>query len=150
MEAQQGAEIVFAPELQSIFEHESKHIAEEVRLICWAPWRNMNEVVWNQKHSTTAKVVVFAKSSLNQWVPAQENHFDPSQSNHLAGEGRERWTKPEEGTIKINVDTTIFEGKGRYGFSMVAQNHEGHLIEAMVKCREGHLRPAEAEAIGLK
>uniref|UniRef100_A0A803PI90 RNase H type-1 domain-containing protein n=1 Tax=Cannabis sativa TaxID=3483 RepID=A0A803PI90_CANSA len=67
-----------------------------------------------------------------------------------SGDGAELWTKPEENSIKINVDAATFEQENKYGFGIVACNHLGDLITALSGCYGGNFAAEFIEVMAIK
>lgn len=44
-----------------------------------------------------------------------------------------RWTAPAEGSLKINVDASVFEGRASYSIGKVLRDHLGVFCRAKVK-----------------
>lgn len=121
-----------------------------IEMICWEIWRNINEVVWNQKGEESDKVVDSAKLIFNQWFNVQDVSFDNSLGFMTPEDDREHWECPKEGTVKINTDAAIFSDSNQYSYSMIARNHAGELMEAKASCKQGKVDPELAEAIGIR
>lgn len=109
---------------------------QDIFMLCWTIWRNRNSIVWNQRGEEFSEVCKSAKLQLNQWKNAQDKSFDNFLGFMSQEDGKERWECPQEGTIKINVDATLFETSNTYCYSMIARDHKGELIVAGTKCRE--------------
>lgn len=56
-----------------VFQRKNQNKCAEVVTVCWAIWRNRNDVVWNRKSSNVNRVVASAKQYLLQWKFAQVN-----------------------------------------------------------------------------
>lgn len=95
-------------------------------------------------------MVESAKTVLNQWVSVQDKNFVSHLSLVTQDDGHEHWRLPTDNRIKVNVDAAIFDTSDCYSFAAVARNHEGKLIEAWSKCREGKIMSEVAEGIGLR
>ena len=61
-----------------------------------------------------------------------------------------RWTKPEAGWLKCNVDAAIFNQEGYIGFGCVIRNEEGVKVAAKNGILYGVLDPAMAEAMSCR
>uniref|UniRef100_A0A803QA67 RNase H type-1 domain-containing protein n=1 Tax=Cannabis sativa TaxID=3483 RepID=A0A803QA67_CANSA len=67
--------------------------------------------------------------------------------NKKTGDGAEHWILPQVNSIKINVDTTMFERENGFGFGMVARDSNGFLIEGRTTFLTGQVEPKVAEAM---
>lgn len=65
-------------------------------------------------------------------------------------DGLEKWVKPVEQSLTVNIDTALFVGPPRYNFAVVVRNHHGFFVESQTRCREGSVQLEVAEALGLK
>ncbi|XP_062100635.1 uncharacterized protein LOC133806561 [Humulus lupulus] len=135
---------------KAVFEANSKEKRGVAGMLCWALWKGRNDLVWNQNIFSIEEVVVLAKSNLDQWLSAQEKHASLFVDLLLPEDGGECWTKPQMGYAKINVDATLFVNDRQIGFSCVARDHDGYLIEAIASRRRGIVKPEMAEALGVK
>ncbi|XP_074347114.1 uncharacterized protein LOC141685938 [Apium graveolens] len=136
----------FANTVQSL----EKKAIEEMVMVCWAIWKNMNAIVWKQYGSEFSEVCKSAKLYLNQWKTAQDKSFSNSLGFMTQEDGLEQWVRPRDGMIKINVDAAIFEDTSKYCYSMIARDGAGELVAATTKCRSGTIVSEMAEAIGIK
>uniref|UniRef100_A0A803QFT1 Reverse transcriptase domain-containing protein n=1 Tax=Cannabis sativa TaxID=3483 RepID=A0A803QFT1_CANSA len=139
----------FADWLLQMFEKWSGHDRYLISMLCWSLWKSRNSLVWNQKSVEVADVLVLTRTTLNQWIYAQDRQFDPSFGLMNSEDGNEHWQVPKENTIKINTDVAIFESTTRYSYSCVARDHAGRLVEAQASCRQGAVKPEIAEAVGI-
>lgn len=140
----------FAEWLSHIFKHCSKDKIQVIVMICSMVLKCRNETVWNQHSMKVNEVVESAKSVLNQWISLQDKSF----VNHLGlltqDDGHEHWRLPIDNRIKVNVDAAIFDTSNSYSFNVVARNHQGELIKAWSRCKEGKITPEVAEGIGIR
>ncbi|XP_074378563.1 uncharacterized protein LOC141720107 [Apium graveolens] len=113
----------FANWLKDVFNQYKGMDVQRMVMLCWAVWKCRNHLVWNQRGMEVAEAVVLAKSSLNQWLSAQNKLFDTSLGYLTQVDGDERWKVPDDNTIKINTDAAIFEASKCFSYSRVARNH---------------------------
>ncbi|XP_060965674.1 uncharacterized protein LOC133034579 [Cannabis sativa] len=143
------SEVVFEDWFWHLFEVNLTSNVEEALMICWAIWNARNDLLWNQKSSAAATIVLSARSNLNQWKCAQQRRMEPL--THVAhGVEDERWTKPDINTIKVNVDGAIFQASNSHGFGFIARDCDGIMIEARTSITLGSASPEVAEVIGIK
>uniref|UniRef100_A0A803PGU3 RNase H type-1 domain-containing protein n=1 Tax=Cannabis sativa TaxID=3483 RepID=A0A803PGU3_CANSA len=121
-----------------------------VAALCWAVWGARNDVVWQGKPINISAIVAFARSYLDQWQNAQKTQIESSWSDLQDYDGTERWIKPQNNSIKINVDAAIFEGQNRFGGAIVIRDHNGFLIEGHTKLHQGNIAPSVAEALSFR
>ncbi|KAM6583555.1 hypothetical protein CsatB_010557 [Cannabis sativa] len=118
--------------------------------ICWAVWGARNDVVWQGKSFNISAIIVSAKSYLDQWKHAQKTQIESLWSTLQDYDGMERWVKPQENSIKINVDAAIFERQNQFGCALVVRDHNGLLIEGRTKLHIGNIAPSVAEALSFR
>uniref|UniRef100_A0A803Q7F0 Potassium channel domain-containing protein n=1 Tax=Cannabis sativa TaxID=3483 RepID=A0A803Q7F0_CANSA len=121
----------------------------KIVVLCWAIWSARNDLIWHQRVRTVRDVVVFANSSLNQFLKAQGRENIPSLSPLKAGDGSERWIKPVSG-IKLNVDAATFDRDSKHGYGCVVRNSHGALISVFAGCYNGKVTAELAEIMGIK
>ncbi|XP_062075482.1 uncharacterized protein LOC133779546 [Humulus lupulus] len=138
---------IFREWLQENFDTGSVETIAEAGVLRWEIWRARNNLVWNQNLSSVLVVVFCAKPHLNHWLYAQLS-LAPSPSM-LQEEVHEHWSQYAVNSIKINVDTTIFDDIRKHGLGDVARDCDGHFLEAFSVLKEGKEQTAVAEAISV-
>uniref|UniRef100_A0A803P2K0 RNase H type-1 domain-containing protein n=1 Tax=Cannabis sativa TaxID=3483 RepID=A0A803P2K0_CANSA len=68
----------------------------------------------------------------------------------MPGDGADHWATPSPNSVKVNVDAAMFEDTHSFGFSMVARDCCGVLIQGKTVCRQGHVDPSLAEAMEVR
>ncbi|KAM6582642.1 hypothetical protein CsatB_009644 [Cannabis sativa] len=58
-----------------------------VLMLCWALWSARNDIIWKQRIRSVREVVMFANSTLDQWLKAQGKGNIPSLSPIQQGDG---------------------------------------------------------------
>ncbi|XP_060969449.1 uncharacterized protein LOC115713093 [Cannabis sativa] len=125
-------------------------LVENFLVLLWlALWSARNDIVWKQRIRSVIEVVMFANSTLDQWLKAQGKGNIPSLSPIQLGDGAELWTKPISG-IKLNVDAAIFDQDHKFGYGCVMRNSMGGLIAAIAGCKIGRVSPELAEVMGIQ
>lgn len=119
-----------------------------VAMTLWAIWNNRNDWVWNGKHAPAVRVIGSALNLLSQWTVAQKS-FRKTSSNPVA-EGDFKWVRPVAGTVKCNIDGSVFEAQGKVGFGFVIRNDLGHFLHARNGSISAPLDPLLAEAISCR
>lgn len=59
------------------------------------------------------------------------------------------WKPPSTGTLKINVDAAVKQGRSNYGVGMVLRDQTGKFCRARVICHAGEVGVYEAETKGV-
>ncbi|XP_074364742.1 uncharacterized protein LOC141705752 [Apium graveolens] len=123
----QGLFSDFASWMVGIFKDTSAQQQAKVVTLYWALWRNLNDLVWNQKSSSVNKTVAAAKQYLTQWSIAQgRSSMALLQPGH-EGDGDCIWVSPQQNSVKVSTNVAVFVNKGAAGFGLVARNTEGTL-----------------------
>lgn len=121
-----------------------------VATVSWAVWKARNDKVWNNKNSSANSVLYSAKSYLTQWRETQSRSFMALPRAGLAEDGANSWVKPQELTVKVNVDAAIFQEHVSFGAGMVARDFRGKLLQARTVLSAGVVRPELAEVMAIK
>lgn len=140
----------FAEWLASVMCQHANLTLSKVAMILWSIWKARNLVVWHDTYPHVDEVVRTAQFTLDQWIEAQLKNFIPSITSLNPMDGKELWTKPNEHTIKINVDAALFNTANKYGYAMIARDHSGRLLSAKTECCMGKVAADLAEAIAFK
>ncbi|XP_060964543.1 uncharacterized protein LOC115704339 [Cannabis sativa] len=128
----------------------SKEQIEEALMVSWAIWNARNNLMWNQKNTTAAEVVLSARTHLYQWQNAQQTKGEPPLSHFEVGREVEHWTKPTESMVKVNVDGATFEATNAFGYGFISRDTNGAIIEARCSSKSGNSSPETVEVLGIK
>ncbi|KAL8091605.1 hypothetical protein AgCh_034018 [Apium graveolens] len=118
--------------------------------LCWAIWRNRNDIVWNQRFSSVNKTVAAAKQYLTQWSLAQSRSSVVLLQPVHEGDGDVVWANPQQNSGKVSVDAAVFEDKEGSGFGLITRDSEGMLLQAKTGIFAGVVTPVLAEAMAVK
>ncbi|XP_060968547.1 uncharacterized protein LOC133036086 [Cannabis sativa] len=88
--------------------------------------------------------------TLDQWRKARDKQNLLSLALGTDGSKAEQWTEPGPNTIKINIDATLFEREGSYGFKIVARDSLVTLLDTFAVCNMGSFAAEVVEAIRVK
>lgn len=61
-----------------------------------------------------------------------------------------KWTKPQNGRIKLNFDATVQNDTGKMGFGFILRDDNGNFIAAKSVPWKGMLKANEAEAMTVR
>ncbi|XP_026459476.1 uncharacterized protein LOC113360151 [Papaver somniferum] len=118
--------------------------AELVLTKAWFIWKERCNLVFENKHQTSAQLSTEIKRHLEFWY---KDH--PLLTQVLKnGDKNTNWIPPEESQLKINIDAAWISANLPAGFSLILRN-DARLLE---QGRAGALTastPEEAEALGL-
>ena len=107
---------------------------EELTKICtgvvrgwWWFWRNKK--VWESKSTNPAVAMQRSFTILDGCRKAKQvGTFDGSRSNEVGIEDK-KWKCPKEGTLKVNVDASVFPNAVSFSIGMVLRNHMDEFLE---------------------
>ncbi|XP_074358052.1 uncharacterized protein LOC141697532 [Apium graveolens] len=123
---------------------------DEIVMLLWAIWLARNRVIWHNTYPHVDEVVRDSRVILDQWKDAQSKIYKPSVGDSNTMDGKEQWIKPSVDTIKINVDAALFHNEHRYGYGVVARDHNGNFLEVKVAGFAGSMTAEMAEVLGFK
>ncbi|KAK1396015.1 hypothetical protein POM88_005890 [Heracleum sosnowskyi] len=115
--------------LECILNKTSLKERAEVITLCWAIWRNRNDIAWNQRFSSVNKTVAAAKQCLTQWSIAQSRSSTTLLQPIFEGDGDFIWVNPQPNSVKVSVDAAVFEDKDAAGLGLVARDADGMLLQ---------------------
>uniref|UniRef100_A0A803PHD5 Reverse transcriptase zinc-binding domain-containing protein n=1 Tax=Cannabis sativa TaxID=3483 RepID=A0A803PHD5_CANSA len=135
---------------QGLMQTNTQEKIEETLKVSWAIWNARNNLMWNQKSATAAEVVLSARTHLYQWQRAQQSKFEPPLSHFEVGREVEHWTKPDEFTVKVNVDGSTFEASNAFSYGFISRDANGEIIDASCSSKSGTSSPEIVESLGIK
>lgn len=86
---------------------------------------------------------------LTQWKDVQKMEKANTPTPVLSTGNNERWSKPDDGCVKVNCDATIFTSSKQFGVGWIARDVNGDLICAKSLCLNGRPEIHHAEAVGI-
>lgn len=60
------------------------------------------------------------------------------------------WVKPQEHSVKVNVDASLFREHASFGSGLIARDCNGGVIQARTVLKEGNVTAEIAEAMSIK
>lgn len=94
-------------------------------------WSVGNMKVWENKVMTLELAMRWSTLQVVQW---RDMHHMRSSRAKASGQGQQhvvlRWTPPEFGTLKINVDASVIPGRSSFTLGMVTRDHVGSFCKA--------------------
>ncbi|XP_074341789.1 uncharacterized protein LOC141679182 [Apium graveolens] len=140
----------FATWLEYVLASASLKIQAEIITLCWTIWRNRNDIVWNQRFSSVNRIVAAAKQYLTQWSIAQNRSTNTLLQPIFEGDGDCIWVNPQQNSVKVSVDATVFEDKDAAGLGLVVRDDKGVLLQAKTILWPSPVAPVRAEAMAVK
>ncbi|XP_019161012.1 PREDICTED: uncharacterized protein LOC109157617 [Ipomoea nil] len=90
--------------------------------ICWEIWRQRNDKIWNNKNILPAIATLNkARTFLDDWKMARDN---PPGSTTSRDQEEGKWSKPQQGFLKLNVDATIDMANSKMGVGCVVRDED--------------------------
>ncbi|XP_019191714.1 PREDICTED: uncharacterized protein LOC109186242 [Ipomoea nil] len=119
-----------------------------VIVCCWEIWRQRNDKIWNNKRIQSAETIVFKASKyLQDWREAALPSLPVNEESTTV---QPKWSKPQEGFHKLNVDAAIDSINGKMGFGCVIRDEHGTFVAARGIQWDGVFSPREAEATAIR
>lgn len=84
--------------------------------------------------------VAFCKQYANNRMTHYSGGLRTVQQQH-----KDKWTRPNMGVFKVNVDAAVKQNQNHYAVGMVLRNHEGKYISGMKVRIEESVQVVEAE-----
>lgn len=116
-------------------------------MLCWNLWLARNDTVWRNHVITANTIALKTKIFLNEWKEITKENLS---TNEGSSSQRARWSRPEVGWLKLNVDAAMDNQTRTMGFGWVLRNDVGTFIAAANVPWKGIYTPREAEAFALK
>lgn len=122
-----------------------------IATVVWGVWWARNQRVWETKTVTPAVAMQWSARQVNDWKAAH-NKAKQNQIHHLQQERLQyatRWEAPVTGSLKINVDASVFEHSEEFSVGMIVRNHQGTFIRGKTMRFSGRVQALEAELVGI-
>lgn len=113
--------------------------------ICWRLWGARNQEVWNNVTVNHATIFREARTYLDAW---KEIHCKTTATKTALQ--MEKWKKPPENILKLNVDAALDNNSRTTGFGFIIRDHNGLFVAAAGMNCNGLYHPKMAEAIGIR
>ncbi|CAH9126877.1 unnamed protein product [Cuscuta epithymum] len=97
-------------------------------VIIWSLWKQRNLAEWKEEFQGAAVVSWAADSMLKSWEDAQKLKVTARQ---VPASANTTWQKPQQGHIKINIDTAVNEMGRTRVWEWVTRNGRGTFIKAV-------------------
>ncbi|KAF4361108.1 hypothetical protein G4B88_000409 [Cannabis sativa] len=117
-EIKEAAGLAFADWFTDMLQSFSFAVLGKIAMICWGIWRARNDLAWNNKEPVAAGVVSSTSAYFNQWLLA--NSRSQGAASAVSRGVEERWSVPEEDTIKINVDASVFTSANFFEYEQLS------------------------------
>ncbi|KAL8148945.1 hypothetical protein AgCh_006084 [Apium graveolens] len=127
---------------------------EEVSKICvvlWGVWHWRNKKVWDAKSVSSAFAMDSSFSIQREWLEAKGIQVVvSSHTSRVKHQEVHKWKCPDPGTIKINMDASIFQNAQLFTVGMVMRNYLGEFLAGKNLCLPMADSVFEAEALGVR
>ncbi|XP_074300320.1 uncharacterized protein LOC141631564 [Silene latifolia] len=116
---------------------------------CWALWEHRNKVIFDNREVDPWTVVRRAKEVMEE---TEGGGLGSGRSGGKKGEGaekgRERWTAPQAGYVKINTDAGVKEGDG-FSVGVVCRDETGSVLWGVSVVQEQRWEPQMVKAVAM-
>lgn len=146
-----GQEIEFAPEwlLEKITTLNSRDLSK-VCMVLWGIWHWRNKKIWNEKVVSPGFAMDSSLKMHSDWIEARKGGGAPQLVCTTKAKSESKWKKPDVGSVKINVDASVFVGAPTFSIGMVARDHRGEFLAGKTMCLTEVDSVFEAESIGVR
>ncbi|KHN38789.1 hypothetical protein glysoja_047929, partial [Glycine soja] len=137
-------------ELLHVQQEQKKKI---IALTLWSIWKSRNQMIWDQQQPQPKMAISMAmlcSSSMNGSrlsVRSNAGNFLPNSADPA---GNIAWSPPPLGSLKCNVDASIFKEEPSFGIGMCLHDDNGTFVKARTASSMSIPKPDEAEAFALK
>lgn len=125
--------------------------SEEVVKVCtvlWGIWYWRNKRVWEDKSVTPAFAMDGSFKSLSEWQRARRMELGAKKKGQVNKECR--WSPPEDGVLKLNVDASVCSGAETFSVGMVLRDHLGSFLAGKNLRLFAPVSVVEAEVVGVR
>ncbi|KAL8106853.1 hypothetical protein AgCh_023591 [Apium graveolens] len=113
-------------------------------------WLQQKKEAWRSAIRAINRTVAAAKQYLTQWSIAQNRSTNTLLQPIFEGDGDCIWVNPQQNSVKVSVDTTVFEDIDAAGLGLVARDDKGVLLQAKTILWPSPVAPVLAEAMAVK
>lgn len=94
--------------------------------ILWEIWFARNQRLWKNKVITPSIAMSWSLKQVMDWTEANKIRLQKGIKG-LDGsvQQRKKWSLPAEGTLKLNVDVSIFSGAEYFLVEMITKDYKG-------------------------
>lgn len=108
-------------------------------------WKQRNDLIWQNEHLLCVAICERVRNLLISWKNAHESKgmtLVQQQPSHV------RWSKPQLGCIKCNVDASFDRARNLVGIGMCIRNDQGSYVLAKSEWISPLLDVDEGQALG--
>lgn len=125
---------------------ESQENLVTIATVIWGIWFARNQKLWENKVLTPAVALAWSSRQIVEWVEANKNRKKGGLQSAIEGEHhRKKWTPPENGSVKMNVDASVYPGADSFSVGMVLRDCKGQFLRGKVMKLPGCVPVEEAE-----
>lgn len=123
----------------------------KICIVLWGIWHWRNKKVWDTRVVSPGFAMDTSFSMLSDWKKARRDHTKQSDAASKTNVKTDsKWQAPTNGTLKVNVDASVFPGAQSFTVGMVLRDQRGDFLAG--KCATFNMVDSvfEAEAIGVR
>ncbi|XP_074328182.1 uncharacterized protein LOC141666094 [Apium graveolens] len=128
--------------LVSFFATGQLMVLVKMAAMLWGIWYARNKCIFEGKVMTPAVVKAWCLKQVDEWQAVNIKSAHAQNTGDVAGNGNQRWKRPREGHLKVNVDAAVTEGQGFFSVGMVLREvtvfeaEATGILEAVLWARE--------------
>ncbi|XP_024640669.1 uncharacterized protein [Medicago truncatula] len=155
-----AAEIILA-----LLKELTKEKFEQFAMNLWSLWKSRNLRIWQNISETCQAISARAQQMLVEWREANMRKQKCSAAGHMVVQQADvnmhyvgassllsshiKWTKPQQGKLKCNIDAAFSEDLNHVGFGLCIRDAAGNFRKAKMMWSNPICRPEIGEALGL-
>lgn len=130
---------------------ESSKILVKIASVVWGVWWARNKRVWEGKVVTPKIAMDWSYKQIFEWREARRKKDQISlQRQEDRVQHSSRWVAPVAGTLKLNIDASVFEGAESFSIGLVIRNQPGVFLQDRTMSFAGRVGVLEAELVGIQ
>ena len=128
---------------------ESSEVLTKIATVLWGVWFARNKKIFEERTMTPVVVMEWSRKQVQEWKEANKKHHATSRHISFVSQQESKWTPPNLGSFKVNVDGAIKEGQDSFAVGMALRNSHGQFLTGRVMRFAGSTHVVEAEMVGI-
>lgn len=121
-----------------------------IATVLWSIWYARNKLTWENLKLSPSVVAEQGRKQVAEWTEVwKKKQMTNAKKGRVHEQLETRWTPPSTGSIKINVDASVFAWRNSYSIGMVARDQTEAFLKGKTMRFEGAVSVMEAESIGV-
>lgn len=133
-----------------VFSTEKDEYLINLATVMWGIWWTRNKKVWEGKVISPSMAMDWSRKQVSEWREANKKKNKCLYNVQEKGEQHvKNWKAPEEGTIKLNVNASVFNNADFFLIGMVIRDSRGSFLHGKTLKFPGSVSVLEAELVGI-